>query len=221
MAGRKGYLGDLLADGVMRASRKVGGEAADWAIYGKKGTAPRSHDHRGKTRWFELLDTCFTNTGTIEATWGGVQPELVDMEPVEDFFSHEEVSTFMAKYNGVRQFDDCLGTCRFASPAPKMVLECFNAATGWNWKLEDTFTLGRRIINLLRLFNFRHGLKIEDENPSARYGSIPVDGPAKGLNIMEKWDWMKENYYTLMGWDPKTGKPLPETLENLDLKEYV
>ena len=218
---RKGYLGDLLADGVMRASQKVGGEAADWAIYAHKGSAPRSHDHRGKTRWHELMDTCFTNTSTIESTWGGVQPELVDMEPVQDVFSHEEVSTFNAKYNGVRQFDDCLGTCRFAAPAPKLALECFNAATGWNWGLEDTFTLGRRIINLLRVFNFKHGLKIEDERPSVRYGSIPVDGPATGVNIMEKWDLIAENYYRLMGWDPKTGKPLPETLEKLDLKEVV
>ncbi|MBW2154893.1 MAG: hypothetical protein JRH18_24955 [Deltaproteobacteria bacterium] len=221
IARRQGYLGNLLAEGVMRASQKVGGEAASWAVYSKKGSAPRTHDHRGKNRWFELLDTCFTNTSTIEATWGGVQPELVDMEPVKDVFSHEEVSTFNAKYNGIRQFDDCLGTCRFAAPAPKLALACFNAVTGWGWNLQDAFTVGRRIINLLRVFNFRHGLKKEDERPSVRYGSIPVDGPAKGVNIMEKWDWMVENYYKLMGWDTATGKPLPETLEKLDLKEIV
>jgi aldehyde:ferredoxin oxidoreductase len=38
---------------------------------------------------------------------------------------------------------------------------------------------------------------------------------------MEKWDWMLENYYTLMGWDPKTGKPLPETLKKLGLEELI
>ena len=48
-----------------------------------------------------------------------------------------------------------------------------------------------------------------------------VKGVGVGVNIMEKWDWMTENYYTLMGWDPKTGKPLPETLEKLDLNEIV
>ncbi len=31
----------------------------------------------------------------------------------------------------------------------------------------------------------------------------------------QKWDWMLENYYKLMGWDLKTGKPLPETLKKL------
>lgn len=221
IARREGYLGNLLAEGVMRASLAVGGEAANWAVYAGKGAAPRGHDHRGKTRWFELMDTCLSNTGTIEATWGGVQPELVDMEAVENLFSHEEISTFNAKYNGIRQFDDCVGTCRLAAPAPKMVLECFNATTGWNWTLEDAFTLGRRVINQLRVFNIRHGLKREAERPSVRYGSIPVDGPARGFNIMEKWDWMTENYYTLMGWDPRTGNPTQETLKNLDIGEIV
>jgi aldehyde:ferredoxin oxidoreductase len=145
----------------------------------------------------------------------------VDQEEATDHFSHEQVSTINAKFSGVRLFDDCLGTCRFASPHPKLQLECFNAVTGWNWKLEDAFTVGRRITNLLRVFNFRHGAKIEDERPSKRYGSIPVDGPAKGRNIMEKWPQMVENYYRLMGWDPKTGKPLPETLEKLGLKEII
>jgi aldehyde:ferredoxin oxidoreductase len=221
IARRQGKFGDLLAEGVMRASQKVGGKAADWAVYTQKGAAPRSHDHRGKTRWFELLDTCVTNTSTIEATWGGVQPALVDIEPVKDVFSHEEISTFNAKYNGFRQFDDCVGTCRFAAPAPKLLLECFNAATGSNWTLPDAFTVGRRIINLLRVFNFKHGLKKEMERPSTRYGSVPVDGPAKGVDIMAKWDWMVENYYTRMGWDPMNGKPLPETLKRLDLQETI
>jgi aldehyde:ferredoxin oxidoreductase len=221
IATRKGYLGNLLADGVMRASKKIGGEAANWAIYGQKGSAPRGHDHRGSSRWYELLDTCLTNTSTLEATWGGVHPKLVDMAEPTNHFSHEQVSTMNANYNGIRLFDDCLGTCRFAAPHPKLVLECLNAVTGWNWALQDAFTVGRRIVNLLRVFNFRHGLKIEDERPSARYGSIPVDGPAKGVNIMEKWSWMVENYYKLMGWDPKTGKPLPETLEELGLKELI
>ena len=211
-------IGDLLAEGVMRASQKTGGEAAEWAIYAQKGCSPRSHDHRG-ARWAELFDTCLSNTSTLEATWAGVHPQLVDIPPVKDPFSHEEMSTMNANFSGIRMFDDCLGTCRIASTDPKLQLECLNAVTGWNLSLEDAFTIGRRIINQLRMFNFRHGMKKEDERPSKRYGSVPVDGPAKGKDIMEKWEWMLENYYTRMGWDPKTGKPLPETLKNLGLEE--
>jgi aldehyde:ferredoxin oxidoreductase len=219
IARREGYLGNLLADGVKRASEKVGGPAADWAVYTLKGSSPRTHDHRG--RWEEMLDTCLANTSTIESTFAGVHGQFVNMAPVNDRFSHEEWAPLIAKFNGIRQFDDCVGTCRIASINPNHVLECFNAVTGWNWTLEDAFTTGRRIVNLLRVFNFRHGLKIEEERPSKRYGSVPVDGPAQGKDIMAKWDWYQTTYYTLMGWDPKTGKPLPETLEKLGLKDLV
>jgi aldehyde:ferredoxin oxidoreductase len=218
IARREGYLGNLLADGVMRASKKIGGMAAEWAVYVEKGLTPRSHDHRG--RWAELFDSCVANTSTIESSWAGYHTQLVDLPAVSDPFSHEEVSTTNAKFNGIRMFDDCLGTCRIASPHPKMVLECLNAVTGWDWKLEEAFTVGKRIINLLRIFNLKHGMKVEDEKPSARYGSIPADGPAQGKNIMEKWLLMLENYYRLMGWDAK-GKPLVETVEKLGLSALM
>ena len=55
-------------------------------------------------------------------------------------------------------------------------------------------------------------------NPSPPVG--PALG-AKGVNIMEKWDAMVHNYYTLMGWNPDTGAPLPDTLKRLDLMELV
>jgi len=219
IARREGYLGNLLAEGVMRASKKIGGEAADWAIYGQKGSAPRGHDHRG--RWYELFDTCMTNTSTLEATHGPIQPQLVDLETPSDNFSHEQVSTFNARHNGIGLFYDCLGICRFVGCSPKLLIPCLNAVTGWNFTLEDAFTLGRRIVNTLRIFNLGHGLDIKVERPSARYGSIPVDGPAKGVNIMEKWDLMVTNYYTLMGWDPDTGAPFPETLKKLGLSELI
>jgi aldehyde:ferredoxin oxidoreductase len=218
IARREGYLGNLLADGVMRASKKIGGMAAEWAVYVEKGLTPRSHDHRG--RWAELFDSCVANTSTIESSSAGYHTQLVDLPAVSDPFSHEEVSTTNAKFNGIRMFDDCLGTCRIASPHPKMVLECLNAVTGWDWKLEEAFTVGKRIINLLRIFNLKHGMKVEDEKPSARYGSIPADGPAQGKNIMEKWLLMLENYYRLMGWDAK-GKPLVETVEKLGLSALM
>lgn len=219
IAGREG-IGDLLAQGVMRASQKVGGVAADWAIHTMKGVTPRGHDHRGG-RWPEFFDTCVSNTGTIESTWGPVQPQVVDLPPFTDPFSHDEVSTFNGKFNGIRQFDDCLGTCRYAAPDPKLVVQCVNAVTGWSLSLEDAFTIGLRVVNQLRMFNFAHGMKAEDERPSKRYGSIPIDGPSRGRNIMEKWDSMLDNYYRLMGWDTKTGKPLPETLKKLGLENLI
>ncbi|MGQ9676005.1 MAG: aldehyde ferredoxin oxidoreductase family protein [Chloroflexota bacterium] len=219
IARREGYLGNLLADGVRRASQKIGGEAADWAIYAGKGATPRSHDHRG--RWSEMFDTSLSNTSTMEATWGVYHTAVVDMPPVKDAYSHDELANTHYQFQGIRMIDDCLGICRIATPHSKMLVEALNAATGWNWSLQDAFTAGRRIVNLLRVFNFRHGMDVSDEKPSKRYGSVPVDGPNQGKDIMAKWPEMVRTYYKGMGWDENTGKPLPETLKALGLEEII
>ena len=87
--------------------------------------------------------------------------------------------------------------------------------------MADAVEYGLRIVNLMRMFNFRHGLTKEIEGPSARYGSTPVDGPAKGISIGIHWDEIRDNYYEQMGWDVETGKPLPETLKKLGLEHLV
>jgi aldehyde:ferredoxin oxidoreductase len=218
IAARDG-IGDLLAEGVKRASQQVGGSAVDLAVYTEKGASPRSHDHRA--RWVELFDTAVTNTSTLESTWAGVHPQLVDQPPLADSFSPEEVATTNARFNGIRQFDDCLGTCRLVATDPKLLLECLNAVTGWDLTLHDAFVVGRRIVNQLRVFNFRHGMTKKHERPSKRYGSIPINGPAKGRGILPEWNSMLETYYTEMGWDPETGKPLAGTLRDLDLEDLI
>lgn len=221
IARREGFLGDLLAEGVMRASRTIGGPAAGWAIYTMKGFTPRGHDHRGGGRWPELFDTCVSDTGTIQASWSGIHPQFVGQPPLEDAFDHGQVSRVVGDFSGFRTFDDCLGVCRLAAPHPKPLLACFNAVTGWNWTLEDAHMAGLRTITALRLFNLRHGHDPVNERPSVRYGSVPVDGPAEGRDIMAKWDEMKADYYRRMGFDPKTGIPTPETLARLGLEAYA
>lgn len=202
----------------MRASRRLGGEAADLGIYTLKGTSPRGHDHRG--RWYELLDTCLSNTSTIEASFG-LPPALPGKPTLQDQFSPEEVSTVNAVTGGWRQFEDCLGVCRFCSTDPVLVVDCVNAATGWDLPLHEALDIGFRVINVLRLFNFRHGLDVALEAPSLRYCSTPVDGPVQGRGIAEHFDWMKRNYWRLMGWDGETGEPLPETLKRLGLESLI
>jgi aldehyde:ferredoxin oxidoreductase len=218
IARRQGF-GDFLAEGVKRASEKIGGEAAHWAIYARTGAAPRSHDHRG--RWCELLDTCVSNTGTIEATRGGVFPERLGYPPVFDKFSPWEVPVINAKENGWLQFVDCLGICAFCCPNRELTVKSTNAVTGWNLDLQEAVKIGRRFVNLLRVFNFRHGLKPELERPSDRYGSVPMDGPVKGRGIAPHFAFMVQTYYEMMGWDPKTGRPLPQTLQSLDLEDLI
>ena len=218
IARREGF-GNILAEGVKRASERIGGEAAELAVYTHKGNTPRGHDHRA--RWTELLDTCLSDTGTIEATFGAMRPEMFGEAPIENQFSPEEVSRANAAVSGWSQFTDCLGVCRFCIRNPFMTVQSVEAVTGWEVDIKDAMTVGSRAINQLRVFNLRHGLKRELERPSSRYGSTPVDGPAKGKGILPVWEEIVRNYYSHMGWDPKTGKPLPETLRSLGLDHLI
>ena len=211
--------GNLFAEGVKRASEKIGGEATDCAIYAKKGSTPRGHDHRA--RWGEMMDTCMSNTSTVEVGPGIPVAKEMGIEPVKDQFNAIEVSTANAKVNGRRIFEDSLAVCILCNPDLQIVVDLLNLATGWDFTVQEAMDAGKRIVNLLRVFNFRHGLTKDLEAPSKRYGSIPVDGPHQGKNIMADWDGLRSNYYKTMGWDPETGKPLPETLTKLGLAYLI
>jgi aldehyde:ferredoxin oxidoreductase len=211
--------GDIWAEGVKRAAEKIGGEALNCAVYTRKGASPRGHDHRG--RWAEMIDTCLSNTGTVEVGPGIPHPEQLGLPKLQDPFDAIEVSTMNAKVNGRRQFEDSLGVCFFCMQDIQVMVDALNAVTGWDFDIQEAMNVGRRIVNQLRVFNFRHGLTIESEAPSVRYGSSPVDGPVQGRFIMPHWESLRRNYYQQMGWDADTGKPLPETLERLGLAHII
>ncbi len=207
IAHREGF-GDVLAEGAMRASFAIGGEAPNFAIYTRKGNTPRGYDHRAY--WTEQFDKITSNTGTLES-----RPMVVanrgEMSP-------EDVVDIATSGKGRMSFVDSLGVCFFATMASMRILsEALSAATGWDFTEEKAEALGLRIVNLARVYNIRQGHTRELDAPSPRYGSTPVDGPFAGKTYMPSLDYMLDMYYRKMGWDEKTGKPLPETLERLGL----
>jgi aldehyde:ferredoxin oxidoreductase len=94
-----------------------------------------------------------------------------------------------------------------------------SAATGWTYSMDEAMRFGRRTAAILRAFNLRCGIGPELEYPSERYGSQPIDGPAKDHPIMAQWDKMLGLWYDKVGYDRKTGKPRPETLKALGLDD--
>ena len=214
---RQGF-GNILAEGVMRAARHIGGEATNMAIHTQKGNTPRTIDHR--VQWLELFDTCVSNTGTLE-THSMPPYKQLGLSPTYDTFDLEAISTVEAKIKGAMIFEDSLGVCRFNTATNlELLSQAVNAATGWGLNVDEAMTVGRRSVNLLRVFNLRNGIGGELDAPSVRYGSTPIDGPAAGRGIMPHWDKMLQNYYQLMGWDEK-GKPFPETLRSLGLEDII
>jgi aldehyde:ferredoxin oxidoreductase len=218
IARREGF-GDILAEGVKGAAKKVGGQTPNFAIHTMKGNTPRGHDHR--MNWQEMFDTCVSNTGTLESHLAAPYAKL-GLQPNFDKFDPIAVSTVVATIKGCMIVDDSMVTCRINTLcAVDLLCRAINAATGWDVDFDEAYRMGRRAVNLARVFNLRAGIKAELDAPSMRYGSTPLDGMAAGIGVMKNWDKMLRNYYEKMGWDTATGVPLPETLRSLDLDEVV
>jgi aldehyde:ferredoxin oxidoreductase len=219
IANRRGY-GATLAEGVKCAAEKLGGEAVKWAIFTGKGNSPRGHDHRG--RWVEMLDTTISDTGTLQTQMLVQNKDLWKMPNPMDIFNPDHVVQAEANSTGSMTVSDCLVQCWFCSfNDTETQTEALNAATGWNLSLEEVMKTGRRIINLMRLYNLKAGLTPDKEKTSARYRSKSVDGPTADKDIRPHWENMIDKYYQMMGWDRKTGMPLPKTLKELGLEEYT
>ncbi|MBI3457574.1 MAG: hypothetical protein HY002_17480 [Candidatus Rokubacteria bacterium] len=215
---REGF-GDLLAEGVKIAAERLGGPAQECAIYTGKNASPRGHDHRA--RWDELLDTCTGSTGTLE-TGPPVFPTELGLPARINPFDPDQVARQVAALNGRRHFEDSLGACIFTTRTTfENLCRALSAATGWEYTREDAVRSGRRVGAILRCFNVRCGIGPELERPSKRYGSVPVDGPAKGQAIEKHWEHMLDVWYEGMGYDRKTGRPKPETLKTLDLEWMI
>jgi len=215
MISRREGLGDILAEGVKRAAEKLGGEAKAAAIYTEIGAAPRGHDHRA--RWDEMLDTCTGSTGTLES---GVPVHVAELGlPTRiNPFNGTEVANQVVGIRGRRHFEDSLGICIFTGRTRlENLCRALGAATGWYYTVPEAMRFGRRTAAILRAVRLRCGITPDVEKPSARYGSTPHDGPAKGQAISAQWDAMIDTWYAGVGYDRKTGKPLPQTLRDLGL----
>lgn len=223
IATRQGF-GDVLAEGAMRAAQRIGGEAPNFAIHTMKGNTPRGHDHRNN--WPMLFDTCLSQMSTDEGHSMGQPADLgLSLSPglgSRPNTSPEDTLAKNAQCKGAGQFEDCLGVCRFTTRTNlKLLAQAVSTATGWDFSTEETMEVGKRVVNLLRAFNIKHGHTAEMDAPSPRYGSTPVDGPAPGKSIMVYWNELRSKYYEQMGWDRETGKPLPDTLRYFGLEHTI
>jgi aldehyde:ferredoxin oxidoreductase len=81
--------------------------------------------------------------------------------------------------------------------------------------------IGRRVVNVMRIYNLKCGLTPDKEKPSSRYCSYTVDGPNVDKPIVPHWEKMMDQYYQMMGWDRKTGMPLPEILKKLGIEDLT
>lgn len=100
----------------------------------------------------------------------------------------------------------------------KDTAQMISAVTGWDVTVEELMQVGRRRLNLFRLFNAREGFgRKDDKLPKKFFKQLKGTGPTAGVALtQEEIDAAINMYYKMAGWN-EDGVPLPNTLEKLDL----
>jgi len=222
IAHREGY-GDLLADGVRAAARKLG-RGEELAMHAKglevfqadvrsikayglgNAVASRGADHLRSEPWFEL-------SGDREE---GVRrygiPETADR------LAYRGKGLVVKHYEEMAAISDALGICKNTYNNMEVLdwqgtAELLQAATGWDFTGEEVQRIGERIVNLERLFIAREGITRRDDTLPRRFLQEPLPGWGSVLEL----EPMLDEYYRARGWDVATGLPTSAKLAELGL----
>ncbi|MBW2148744.1 MAG: aldehyde ferredoxin oxidoreductase family protein [Deltaproteobacteria bacterium] len=227
LAYREG-IGDLLADGVKEASRKVSKGSEAFAIHMKgqdsvdpyraaKGfgfavaTSPVAGRHlRGAVSNPEV-------TGPKDLSWSP-----------DDYKNIPEAVFWQAQ---TKEIEDLAGLCVYVgtwSGAHALEVsdyaELISSAMGIDVVEEELMMIGRRSINLEKAFNALHtGFDRKDDYPPGRFWKEPItSGPFAGVKCdREKWDEMLDRFYELQGWDKRTGLQTKKVLTELGMEDVA
>ena len=224
MARREGY-GDLLADGVRAAARKLG-RGEELAMHAKglevfqadvrsikayglgNAVASRGADHLRSEPWFEL-------SGDREE---GIR--RYGIAETADRLAYRGKGLVVKHFEEMAAISDALGICKNTYNNMEVLdwegtAELLKAATGWDFTGEEVQRIGERIVNLERLFIAREGITRRDDTLPRRFLEEPLPGWGSVLEL----DPMLDEYYRARGWDVATGLPTPAKLADLGLSQ--
>ncbi len=241
IAQRRG-IGDILAEGPLKAAEKIGKDAIKYLIHVKGmsnlhsderptpalalniATASRGSDH---LRSRPAIDLYHLPEKVLRKIYGNPVP--YDGPLTSDYRDYEgkpwEVIWQEMCYEAV----DCLGICKYHtvflgpnmpnfSEWPRLI----QLNTGLELTSKDIWDCADRAYTLERLFNLREGLTREMDWLPDRYFDEKTD---RGLPVVrgksidrEEFKKMIDEYYKLHEWDEK-GRPTKKKLEALGLQD--
>ena len=232
IAYRKG-IGELLSEGIKKASETVGKGSEKFAMH-VKGLAIDFPDLRAHKSY--ALGSAVASRGAdhcmafsqAEMGLGGWDPdpmrgEIWDGERV-DGKSEKDKGKMVKWLEDIRAFQNSMQVCVFVhfmpfAPRigqPEMCAKYYNAVTGLNITGRDVLHIGERIVNLEKAYNIREGWTRKDDNLPDRFLKETLTaGPAKGSVV--DLDPMINEYYSERGWD-ESGLPTREKLTALGLE---
>jgi aldehyde:ferredoxin oxidoreductase len=217
IARREGF-GALLAEGVKRASKKVGKGSEKFAIQ-IKGMEQSAYATHNATAMLLAYMTCDVGAHH-NRSWAITYDLQVGREKVVP----EKVARVIWLQN-FRPMFDVLGGCRLQwvelGIDRDLYVPALEAITGIHRSWDDLDKVGARIWNLTRLFWAREneGFGRAWDMPSPRfYEEAPKSGATKGqITKLEDVNRLLDMYYEQRGWT-SDGLPTPETIESLGLE---
>jgi aldehyde:ferredoxin oxidoreductase len=228
--GQRRGVGDLIAEGTRRMAERLGGGSDHFAMH-VKGLELPAYDPRAAKP---------TGLGYVTANRGGdhmngyiVGPTFIDLPflIVEDSSIRDpsaadpQDARVLIDMENALSVLDALGGCKFMGVliSAEEIVDLVQAATGWDFDVDEFRKTGDRLQTMARLYCCREGLRREQDILPERLMSDPLpDGPAQGM-ILERssLEAMKDAYYELRGWDVATGIPTPAKLSELELDDLI
>ncbi len=225
---RRQGIGDLLAEGTARASQAIGKGAIELAMQ-VKGLEIPMHDPRvkaalglgyvvnpnGADHCANLHDTMYNElTSMFNRT-----KSLGILEPLPaDDLGVRKASLF--RYIQLWRIAlDHLVLCLFVPYDINQTVDILAAVTGWKTSTTELLLTAERTLTMARLFNVREGFTAADDKLPDRFFRPKRDGVLSNKYYdPRQLEKARSYYYTLMGWDARTGIPTPEKLVELGIK---
>jgi len=223
MGSRKGWLGDVLADGTMRAAEKIGKGAVKYANH-IKGLELPGYDLR--TLKTAALGFSVSYRGACHLRSGAYSPDVKGK--VDRFKIEKGRGKIVMDNEDVYNVIDSLILCKFSRgvyyDGVEDMAKYYTLATGIEIPPKELVQAGERINNLARVLNIREGKGTREYDtlpPKIMSVPVPDEGIAKGAVVTQKeFDIGLDDYYEVRGWT-KEGIPTVEKLKELGLNDLV
>jgi len=220
---REGWLGDVLAEGSMRAAEKIGKGAEQYACH-IKGLELPGYDLRSlKTA---ALGFSVSFRGGCHLRNGAYSPDVKGK--VNRFKIEKGRGKMIMEEGDVYNIIDSLILCKFSRgtyyDGLNDMAKYYTLATGIPISAAELRKAGERIENLARLVNIREGIGTR-EHDTLPYKimnvPLPDGGVANGAVVNnEEFQLGLDDYYEVRGWT-KEGIPTLEKLNELGLQEFA
>lgn len=218
--GMREGIGDVLAEGSMRAAESIGKGAATYAMHVKGLEMPAYEPRGAKSQGYNYVTAsiganhCYGYSG--QDIFGGIVPHPTDR------FSEENADIVI--YNqDTTAFKETGIACGFSGNwgwMPELFGKLLAAARGIDLFKDSDYLMmvGEKLFNLERAFNIREGFGREHDTLPRRLLTEPLhtrQAPGEG-QVVGHQDEFLDKYYELRGWT-KQGIPAPQKLKGLGL----